>query len=149
MAGKISEMTTTSTLNESDLFETAQVSPGSPGGFASFKVTLNTIALKILTGITFNVFGNKTVSNAVNDKTNISAIADIYDNTATYAVGDYVMYQGALYKCITAVETAEDFDSSKWQGGTVSDFFSSGSGGGGSGSVDIYITTGVTVEEVV
>ena len=65
MAGKISEMTTASTLNESDLFETAQVSPGSPGGYASFKVTLNTIALKILTGITFNVLGNKTLANAV------------------------------------------------------------------------------------
>lgn len=65
MAGKISEMTTASTIGESDLFETSQVSPGSPGGYATFKVTLNTIALKILTGITFNAFGNKTVANAV------------------------------------------------------------------------------------
>lgn len=149
MAGKISEMTTASSIGESDLFETAKVSPGSPGGYASFKVTLNTIALKILTGITFNAFGNKTVSNAVNGKTDLSAIADIYDSSETYAVDDFVMYQGELYKCITAVTSAESFDSSKWQGGTVSDFFSSGSGGGGSGSVDIFLPISVTVEEVV
>ena len=43
-----------------------------------------------------------------------SVIADVYDNTKTYAVGDYVVYTGKSYRCITAVETAEDFDSEKW-----------------------------------
>lgn len=37
-----------------------------------------------------------------------------YDNTATYAVGDYVYYNNLIYKCNTAVTTAEDFDSQKW-----------------------------------
>lgn len=37
-----------------------------------------------------------------------------YDDTATYEVGDIVKYQGQLYICIEAVETAEDFDSTKW-----------------------------------
>lgn len=34
--------------------------------------------------------------------------------TATYAVDDLVTYNGAEYKCVTAVETAEAFDGSKW-----------------------------------
>ena len=37
-----------------------------------------------------------------------------YDNTKTYAVDDIVTYSDAEYKCITAIETAEAFDSTKW-----------------------------------
>lgn len=40
--------------------------------------------------------------------------APTYNNTATYAVDDLVTYNGAEYKCTTAVDTAEAFDSSKW-----------------------------------
>ena len=43
-----------------------------------------------------------------------SDIAPIYDNTATYSVGDVVVYQGKLYVANTAVELAENFDSTKW-----------------------------------
>lgn len=39
---------------------------------------------------------------------------DDYDNTQTYAVGAYCIYNNKLYKCTTAVSSAEDFDSSKW-----------------------------------
>lgn len=41
-------------------------------------------------------------------------IAYAYDATETYSVGDLVIYEGALYKCKTAVSTAEAFDSTKW-----------------------------------
>lgn len=60
-------------------------------------------------------------------------IADEYDNTQTYAVGDFVIYEGDLYKCTTAVTTAEDFDSNKWTQTVASDEF--GSGGGGSSTL--------------
>lgn len=49
-----------------------------------------------------------------NVKANESIISDAYDNTKTYAVGDIVIYNNVLYKCITAITTAEDFDSTKW-----------------------------------
>lgn len=39
---------------------------------------------------------------------------DDYDNTSTYAVGAYCIYDNKLYKCTTAVSSAEDFDSTKW-----------------------------------
>ena len=54
-------------------------------------------------------------------KANESVISDQYDNTKTYAVGDIVIYNNVLYKCTTAVTTAEDFDSTKWTATKVSE----------------------------
>lgn len=71
-------------------------------------------------------------------------IAEDYDNTQTYAVDDYVIYDGDLYKCTTAVTTAEDFDSTKWTQTVASDEFGSGGGGGSStlaGLSDVNLTT--------
>ena len=41
-------------------------------------------------------------------------ISDEYDNTATYAVGDYRIYNNTLYRCTTAISTAEDFTPAHW-----------------------------------
>ena len=47
-------------------------------------------------------------------------IAQYYDSTSTYNIGDYVLHgeegetYANLYKCTTAVTTPEDFDSTKW-----------------------------------
>lgn len=49
----------------------------------------------------------------------MAMIADAYDNTATYAVGAYCIYNYGFYKCTTAVTTAENFDSTKWTQTTV------------------------------
>lgn len=46
---------------------------------------------------------NTAATNATNA---VSYIADTYSDSAVYAVGDYVIYSGALYKCTTAVTTA-------------------------------------------
>lgn len=43
-----------------------------------------------------------------------TVITDAYDDTATYAVGNYCIYDNILYKCNTDIDTAESFDSSKW-----------------------------------
>lgn len=48
-------------------------------------------------------------------QSNIGTETDTYDNTATYTVGDVVIYGNQIYKCITPVKTAEEFDSAKWQ----------------------------------
>jgi hypothetical protein len=42
------------------------------------------------------------------------AIAPVYDETETYAVGDYVLYNHVIYKCKTAIAVPESFDSTKW-----------------------------------
>lgn len=38
-----------------------------------------------------------------------------YSSSSTYAVGSKVNYNGRMWKCITAVETAEAFDPEKWE----------------------------------
>lgn len=55
-------------------------------------------------------------------------IAEDYDETETYVVGDYVTYNGLLYKCVTAVATAENFDPTKWTHVVVTDEMGSGGG---------------------
>ena len=37
-----------------------------------------------------------------------------YDSTKTYAVNNWVSYNGGIFKCTTAVSSAEAFDISKW-----------------------------------
>lgn len=43
-----------------------------------------------------------------------NSIAPSYDNTKTYAFGDYVMYNAQLYKCTTAITTAEVWTAAHW-----------------------------------
>lgn len=49
--------------------------------------------------------------------------APAYDETQTYSVGDLVVYQYVLYKCITAVSTPEEFDDTKWEYTTLESSF--------------------------
>ena len=58
-------------------------------------------------------------------------LANEYSASSTYEVGDYVIYEDDLYKCITAVSVAEPFDSTKWTSCLVTDEMGSGSGGSG------------------
>ena len=44
-----------------------------------------------------------------------------FSTSSTYQVGDYVMYQGKLYKCITAITTGGAWDSTKWSLAILSD----------------------------
>lgn len=39
---------------------------------------------------------------------------DTYDNTETYEINDLTIYEGLLYKCISAITTPENFNSSHW-----------------------------------
>lgn len=54
-----------------------------------------------------------TIDNLIHQ--NRSMISDSYDSTKTYSVGDVVIYEGTLYKCITDVVAAESFDKTKWE----------------------------------
>ena len=59
---------------------------------------------------TINLTANETLATTEN----ITGYA-AYDNSVTYAVGDKVLYNNVGYRCKTAVSTAEDFDSAKWE----------------------------------
>ena len=51
----------------------------------------------------------------------LSVIADDYDTTATYDVGDYCIHEGGLYVCTTAISTAEAWTAGHWEEVTVGD----------------------------
>lgn len=45
----------------------------------------------------------------------IADFAAEYSPSLTYAVGDYVTYGGFMWRCKTAIDTAEAWDETKWQ----------------------------------
>ena len=57
-------------------------------------------------------------------------LAPVFSATLTYAVDDVVLYSNNLYKCITAVTVAGDWDAAKWTQVKVSDIAGGGGGGG-------------------
>ena len=64
--------------------------------------------------------GNETIKTAFNIQVDglnevVEHIASEYNNTLTYKVGDYCMYENKLYKCITEITIPESFTSSKWE----------------------------------
>lgn len=44
----------------------------------------------------------------------VSFIADEYSSSSTYAVGDYAIHSGSLYRCTTAIASAETWDDAHW-----------------------------------
>lgn len=55
----------------------------------------------------------------------VENLADSYDSTSTYSVGDWCVYEGTLHQCNTAITTAEAFDSTKWDAKKVVDMTAS------------------------
>lgn len=119
----ISQLDAAATLDNGDLFETAIPDAGSASGYASKKMTLAQLADHVANDVVYPDFDTsaQNITGAVNQT--LANFADEYDDTATYDVGDIVVYAGNLYKCETAVSTAEAFDPTKWTQGTTADFF--------------------------
>lgn len=69
-----------------------------------------------LSTLSTNAIQNNTVTNAIN---NITPLSLTYNNTSTYNVDDYCIYSNTLYRCTTAITTAENFDNTKWELTTI------------------------------
>ena len=52
-------------------------------------------------------------------------ITDAYSSSSTYEVGDYCIYENTLYKCTTAISTAEAWNSAHWTATTIATELSS------------------------
>lgn len=61
------------------------------------------------------------LSAAIAQLTQDGAIADTYSVSSSYAVGDYVVRNGNLYRCITAIPSGEAWTSSHWTAVKVGD----------------------------
>ena len=107
-----SELTSASYVSNSDILAISQENSGT---YSSKKTTV------------------KEVSDFANQN-----VAEEYDSTSSYAVGDYCIYESVLYKCTAS--TTGSFDSTKWTSVVVTDEM--GSGGGGTGGHTIIDENG-------
>ena len=131
-----SDLDTAGQLDNTDIFALSKVSGNS---WISAKATLTALATKIATAFNFTSAlqtTNKTLTGAINEIAqgggggSTDVIADDFSTESTYAVGDYVIYDGSLYKCTTAVTTAGAWDSNDWTETLVMDEVEAGGGGG-------------------
>lgn len=58
---------------------------------------------------------SSTSRNPVQNKAITGALADEYDASKTYDVGDLCIHNGSLYACITAIETPEAWNAAHWK----------------------------------
>ena len=49
----------------------------------------------------------------------LDPIGDEFNSSLTYVVGDFCIYNNVLYKCTTAIDTAGEWNDSKWEATTV------------------------------
>lgn len=70
-------------------------------------------------------------------------LAEDYNDTSTYAVGDFAIVDGVLKKCITAVSTPESYDSTKWTDALITDEM-----GGGGGTTVIANPSGTPTDDL-
>lgn len=129
---RISEMTPAATLHGNDIIEIAQVNAGSSSGYASANTTLTAVGNELNKEIQYGDLKttSKTPIGAINELSEDHNIADEFDAASTYDEGDFVIYEGNLYKCTTAITTAGAWDSTKWTQTIVVDEMGSGGGGG-------------------
>lgn len=80
--------------------------------FGKILKRFHTLATSI--GLKANQTSLDTTNTVVATKANKSVISDAYSASATYAVGDYCIYNDTLYRCSTAIATAEDWNAAHW-----------------------------------
>ena len=134
----------TGSPDSTSYIESTQANAQAPGGRVTIKVNLaelgNWIAGQGNSPLGYQDLNtdSDTLIDAINELLVYAMnIAAEYDPTATYAVGDFCLYQGVLYKCTTAITVAEAWNSSHWTSTLIVDEF--GTGGGAS------VTLGTTV----
>lgn len=69
--------------------------------------------------LTFEDDGNGNVN--IDGISNLNNLCPKYNEEETYAVGEYCMYLGVLYKCTVPIEEPEPWDVNKWAEASVTD----------------------------
>lgn len=117
----ISQLDTKANCETSDLFEVAAVDADSASGYASKKESAEVIATAFVDEFIYPTsmpdMQNRTITGALNAL--LANFAPIYDDTATYATGDLVTYNGALYKANQDILVAEAWDATHWTQTTI------------------------------
>jgi hypothetical protein len=77
----------------------------------------NTVNVTRLGSILSTLWGK--IKTALGNKANKTDLAPTYSASSTYAVGDTVIYSNTLYRCTTAITTAEAWTAAHWTATTV------------------------------
>lgn len=125
---KISALPSALSLNNTDVLSVVQGMDGD--NKVTCKAALAVLAAHLLEVMQYNDLdtASKTIIDAINSV--LDNLADEYDESSTYSVGDCVQHNGLLYQCNTAITTAEQWDSTHWTQIKAVDV---GAGGGGGG----------------
>ena len=79
--------------------------------------TVKTYTILYTDGTTFNY----DVTDGADGSLASGVLASTYSSSATYEVGDYVYYSGDLFRCTTAITTAEAWTSGHWTQVAIAD----------------------------
>ena len=83
----------------------------------SYKQSISDLAQLVVEGYETDLGGFvQTVKDALDA---LPLPASEYDASATYAVGEYCLYDGGLYRCVTAITTAEEWTPAHWEEVTI------------------------------
>lgn len=147
---KLSELSTAESLTSAALLYVAIVDAQSDTGYGERKATTEALGVLLNNSVVYASYlntTNKTVIGAINELVKDKNIAAEYDSTATYSVGAYCIHEGTLYKCTTAISTAEDWTAAHWTSVLVMNEIGSG-GGGSTVSWSQIVTTGTKIATV-
>lgn len=115
---EISQLITAEQTTANDLMEVAIPAPSgvqSDTGYVSRKITFNTFATWLANTFTFLTQLKtyvKTIIGGINEVHD--TLAEEYDDTSTYSMGDFCLYHGVLYKANTNISAAEAFNPAHW-----------------------------------
>ena len=71
-------------------------------------------ATATMTGTAENPVLNMGIPQGAPGEVTAASMAPVYSTSGTYAVGDYVIHDGQLYRCTTAITTAEAWTAAHW-----------------------------------
>lgn len=115
---EISQLITAEQTTANDLMEVAIPAPSgvqSDTGYVSRKITFNTFATWLANHFTFLTQLKtyvKTIIGGINEVHD--SLAEEYDDTSTYNIGDVRRYHGVIYKANTNISAAEAFNPAHW-----------------------------------
>jgi len=74
-----------------------------------------------ITGTAENPVLNLGIPQGAPGELTAASMAPVYSASSTYAVGDYVIHDGQLYRCTTAITTAEAWTAVHWEAARVAE----------------------------
>lgn len=115
------------TLGANSIFATSEDVGG--GVYSSTQINAAALGAYLNNALQYAALNTEdnTIIGAINELfVYVQNIANEYNSSSTYDEGDFVIYEGVLYKCTTAITVAEAWNSAHWTSTLVVDNFGAG-----------------------